>query len=156
MAKKIKVTEGVEHLRSNGKLKTRDYNDELAKLHVELVNLQQWVVHKGIKICIVFEGRDGAGKGGDNQGNHRACKPARVSRRRLAGSDRAREIADVHSAIHAVPPGRRGSRDIRPELVQPRRRRARHGLLHGGTDQDDSCRCAERGEGNGLSLVSSC
>jgi polyphosphate kinase 2 (PPK2 family) len=33
-------------------------------LHVELVKLQQWVVHKGLKVCIVFEGRDGAGKGG--------------------------------------------------------------------------------------------
>jgi polyphosphate kinase 2 len=64
MAKNKKVTEGVENLRSNGKLKTRDYNDELAKLHVELVKLQQWVVHKGVKICVVFEGRDGAGKGG--------------------------------------------------------------------------------------------
>jgi polyphosphate kinase 2 len=64
MAKNKKATEGVEHVRSNGKLKTRDYNDELARLHVELVKLQQWVVHKGIKICVVFEGRDGAGKGG--------------------------------------------------------------------------------------------
>ena len=34
------------------------------RLHVELVKLQQWVVHKGLKVCIVFEGRDGAGKGG--------------------------------------------------------------------------------------------
>ena len=64
MAKNKKVTEGVEHLQSNGKLRTRDYNDELTKLHVELVKLQQWVVHKGLKICVVFEGRDGAGKGG--------------------------------------------------------------------------------------------
>jgi polyphosphate kinase 2 len=64
MKKKKKVAEAAEPMQSNGKLKTRVYNDELAKLHVELVNLQQWVVHKGIKICIVFEGRDGAGKGG--------------------------------------------------------------------------------------------
>jgi polyphosphate kinase 2 len=49
---------------SNGKLKTKDYGRELAKLHVELVKVQQWVVHKGLKVCIVFEGRDGAGKGG--------------------------------------------------------------------------------------------
>ena len=34
------------------------------ELHVELVKLQEWVKHKGLKICIVFEGRDGAGKGG--------------------------------------------------------------------------------------------
>jgi polyphosphate kinase len=42
----------------------KDYERELKKLHVELVKLQQWVVHKGLKVCIVFEGRDGAGKGG--------------------------------------------------------------------------------------------
>ena len=42
----------------------KDYLRELAKLHVELVKLQQWVVHKGLKVCVIFEGRDGAGKGG--------------------------------------------------------------------------------------------
>jgi polyphosphate kinase 2 len=41
-----------------------DYNKEMARLHGELVKLQQWVVHKGLRVCIVFEGRDGAGKGG--------------------------------------------------------------------------------------------
>jgi polyphosphate kinase 2 (PPK2 family) len=30
----------------------------------ELLKQQQWVVHKGLKVCILFEGRDGAGKGG--------------------------------------------------------------------------------------------
>jgi len=45
-------------------LSNKDYASELKKLHVELVKLQQWVVHKGLKVCIVFEGRDGAGKGG--------------------------------------------------------------------------------------------
>ena len=45
-------------------LSTKDYNRELKKLHGELVKLQEWVVHKGLKVCIVFEGRDGAGKGG--------------------------------------------------------------------------------------------
>jgi polyphosphate kinase 2 len=48
----------------NGKLKTKDYERELAKLHVELVKLQEWVKLKGLKVCVVFEGRDGAGKGG--------------------------------------------------------------------------------------------
>ena len=46
------------------KLSGKDYARELKKLHVELVKLQQWVVHKGLKVCVVFEGRDGAGKGG--------------------------------------------------------------------------------------------
>ena len=46
------------------KLSRKAYERELKKLHVELVKLQQWVVHEGLKVCIVFEGRDGAGKGG--------------------------------------------------------------------------------------------
>ena len=45
-------------------LSNKYYQRELKKLHVELVKLQQWVVAKGLKVCIVFEGRDGAGKGG--------------------------------------------------------------------------------------------
>ncbi|HUL02781.1 MAG TPA: polyphosphate kinase 2 [Gemmatimonadales bacterium] len=45
-------------------LSRKDYEKELAKLHVELVQVQEWVKAKGKKICIVFEGRDGAGKGG--------------------------------------------------------------------------------------------
>jgi polyphosphate kinase 2 len=45
-------------------LSGKEYRRELKKLHVELVKLQEWVKHKGLKICIVFEGRDGAGKGG--------------------------------------------------------------------------------------------
>src|SRR4051794_36815267 len=48
----------------NDKFKGKDYDKELARLHVELVKLQEWVVDKGLKVCIVFEGRDGAGKGG--------------------------------------------------------------------------------------------
>src|ERR1700753_1481522 len=48
----------------DGKLKRKEYERELARLHGELVGLQQWVVHEKQKVCIVFEGRDGAGKGG--------------------------------------------------------------------------------------------
>jgi polyphosphate kinase len=46
------------------KLKRKLYEKELARLHAELVKLQEWVKYKGLKVCIVFEGRDGAGKGG--------------------------------------------------------------------------------------------
>ncbi|HSC00463.1 MAG TPA: polyphosphate kinase 2 [Burkholderiaceae bacterium] len=42
----------------------KEYDKQLKRLHVELVNLQQWVVQHGAKVCILFEGRDGAGKGG--------------------------------------------------------------------------------------------
>jgi polyphosphate kinase 2 len=47
-----------------GKLSNKAYEKQLEKLAVELVKLQQWVVAKGLKVCVVFEGRDGAGKGG--------------------------------------------------------------------------------------------
>lgn len=46
------------------KLKRIDYERELARLQAELVQLQEWVRREGKKICIVFEGRDTAGKGG--------------------------------------------------------------------------------------------
>jgi polyphosphate kinase 2 len=46
------------------RIKGKAYDRELFKLHVELVKLQEWVRHKGLKVCVVFEGRDGGGKGG--------------------------------------------------------------------------------------------
>ena len=46
------------------KLKGKEYDAQLAKLHEELVELQEYVKKKGLKVAIVFEGRDGAGKGG--------------------------------------------------------------------------------------------
>src|SRR5215213_7419292 len=51
-------------LETSEKLCRKDYDTELKRLHVELVKLQEWVKHKGLKVCVVFEGRDGAGKGG--------------------------------------------------------------------------------------------
>lgn len=49
---------------SGKKLKNKTYEKELKKLHIELVKLQEWVKFKGLKVCVIFEGRDGAGKGG--------------------------------------------------------------------------------------------
>jgi polyphosphate kinase 2 len=46
------------------RLSKKRYESELRELQVELVHLQRWVVSSGAKLCIVFEGRDGAGKGG--------------------------------------------------------------------------------------------
>jgi polyphosphate kinase len=48
----------------NSKLKRARFEEELAKLQVELVKLQEWVKKTGAKIVILFEGRDAAGKGG--------------------------------------------------------------------------------------------
>ena len=46
------------------KLKNKKYTKELRKLQAELCHLQDWVKHKGLRVVILFEGRDGAGKGG--------------------------------------------------------------------------------------------
>jgi polyphosphate kinase 2 len=46
------------------KLGRKEFEKALKKLHVELVKLQEWVRHKSLKIVIIFEGRDAAGKGG--------------------------------------------------------------------------------------------
>ena len=61
---KTKDVQDPDDTQTPDKLKTKDYDRELTKLHVELVKLQEWVRHKGLKACVVFEGRDGAGKGG--------------------------------------------------------------------------------------------
>ncbi|GAB5408349.1 MAG: polyphosphate kinase 2 [Balneolaceae bacterium] len=52
------------HYDSSGKLKKDIYNEELEKLQKELVKLQYWIKEKGLKVCVIFEGRDAAGKGG--------------------------------------------------------------------------------------------
>src|SRR5512146_461039 len=48
----------------DGKMKTKKYTKELRKLQGELCRLQEWVKHKGLRVMIIFEGRDAAGKGG--------------------------------------------------------------------------------------------
>ena len=46
------------------KLPKKIYEDELAKLQVKLVRLQEWIKYKGLRVVVLFEGRDAAGKGG--------------------------------------------------------------------------------------------
>jgi polyphosphate kinase len=46
------------------KLPRKEYEENLRKLQIELCHLQTWIKHKGLRVVIVFEGRDGAGKGG--------------------------------------------------------------------------------------------
>ena len=58
--KEILDTGIIETVKMSGK----EYDKELARLHVELVKLQEWVKFKNLKVCVIFEGRDGAGKGG--------------------------------------------------------------------------------------------
>jgi polyphosphate kinase 2 len=61
------VTDKIHHkdgYKKNGKLKREYYEAELKRLQVELVKMQEWIKHKGLKVVVLFEGRDAAGKGG--------------------------------------------------------------------------------------------
>ena len=60
-AEKVKVVAAEE---PRPKMKRKEFDRELKKLQVELVKLQEWVKVSGAKICVLFEGRDTAGKGG--------------------------------------------------------------------------------------------
>lgn len=73
MKKKLKKKNKAKNLQSyyhfsesegSSKLPRKFYEEELARLQVELVKLQYWVKHTGTRIVIIFEGRDAAGKGG--------------------------------------------------------------------------------------------
>ena len=62
-----------------GRLKKAFYEAELVKLQTELVKLQEWIKYKKLKIVVIFEGRDAAGKGGaitriTQQLNPRICR----------------------------------------------------------------------------------
>ena len=48
----------------NKKISNKEYDKELANLQIELVKLQEWIREKGLKVVVIFEGRDAAGKGG--------------------------------------------------------------------------------------------
>lgn len=77
MAKKAKTTKTVkltkeaskekgheEHGVKVAKIKNKFYNEELFRLQLELVKLQEWIKEQGLKVIVIFEGRDAAGKGG--------------------------------------------------------------------------------------------
>src|SRR4051794_848678 len=60
----VATSGGPGRSRDTAKLRRKEYEAELAKLQAELVAMQEWVKSTGAKVCIVFEGRDTAGKGG--------------------------------------------------------------------------------------------
>jgi polyphosphate kinase 2 (PPK2 family) len=101
------------------KMKRKAYETELAKLEVELVKLQGWIKEKGLKIAVIFEGRDSAGKGGV------------IKRISAADPDGEGKDAVVFSALHPSPAFSRGDGALRPQLVQPCRGGEGDGILHG-------------------------
>lgn len=74
------------------KLKTKFYEAELAKLQIELVKLQEWIKYKGLKVVVIFEGRDAAGKGGVIKTITQSLNP-RICRIEALGTPTEREKA---------------------------------------------------------------
>ncbi len=111
-------------------MKRKEYEKSLRKLQVELCALQDWVKQKGLRVVVVFEGRDAAGKGGTIKAITERVSP-RVFRvvALPAPSDREKATIVLAALPVAFPDGGR-DRDLRPQLVQPGRRRIRDGLLH--------------------------
>ena len=120
---------------TSAKMKRKEYEHEMRLLHGELVAMQEWVKATGAKICIVFEGRDTAGKGGTIKRITERVSPRVFRVVALPAPTERGEVSDVHTAVHPASARRRRGRDLRPQLVQPGRRRAGHGLLHAGGDR---------------------
>ena len=108
------------------------YFKELFRLQGELVKLQDWVVDQKLKVVVIFEGRDAAGKGGvikriTQRLNPRVCRVAA-----LPAPNERESTPVVLPALCLASACRRRNRSLRPQLVQPRRRRTGDGVLHGG------------------------
>ena len=112
------------------KLTRKRFDKELLRLQRELVIMQEYVRAKGLKIVVVFEGRDAAGKGGVIKRITERTSP-RVCRIVALPAPTEREQTQWYFQRYvATPAGRRRDRAVRSLLVQPRRRRAGDGVLH--------------------------
>lgn len=63
-AKSEESEDGAKDKKDKKKIKNKVYEKEIARMQIELVKLQEWVKHKSLKVVVIFEGRDAAGKGG--------------------------------------------------------------------------------------------
>ncbi len=72
------------------KLTKKEYEKALGRLHIELVKLQEWIKDKGLKVVVIFEGRDAAGKGGTLK-RIAECLNPRICRVEALGTPTERE-----------------------------------------------------------------
>jgi polyphosphate kinase 2 len=98
--------DGAKRPERPAKLKRRIYEQEVARLHTELVKLQEYVKAQGLRVIVVFEGRDAAGKGGviktiTQDLNPRVCRIAALP----APSDRARTEWYFQRYVAELPAG---------------------------------------------------
>jgi hypothetical protein len=125
-------------------LGNKEYEKELKRLHASSSSCSMGRA-QGLKVCIVFEGRDGAGKGGTIKAITERVSP-RVFRVVALPAPTEREKTRCTSSATSAPAARRRDRHLRSQLVQPRRRRARDGLLHAEAGRSflSACRCRAR------------
>ena len=83
------------------KLNKKTYNKELAVLQIELVKLQEWVKARGLKVVVIFEGRDAAGKGGAITTMTQCLNP-RICRVVALGTPTEREITQWYFQRYAA------------------------------------------------------
>ena len=69
-------------------MKRKEYGKELSRLQAELCKLQDWVKYKGLRVMVVFEGRDAAGKGGTIRAITERVSPRVLPPRRITRSFR--------------------------------------------------------------------
>src|SRR5712671_7009174 len=101
---------------SPSRMKRKVYEKELEKLQVQLCHLQAWVKANKLRVIVLFEGRDAAGKGGTIKAITEKSKSARVQSGRAPLPLRPREIAAISAALHAAFPCCRRDRHLRPQL----------------------------------------
>ena len=89
------------------KMKRKAYEREMRRLHGELVAMQEWVKATGAKVCIVFEGRDTAGKGGTIKRITERVSPRVFKVVALSAPTERETVADVRAALHPALPGGR-------------------------------------------------
>jgi hypothetical protein len=105
------------------------YEAQKYQLQVELLKLQAWVKETGQRVVILFEGRDAAGKGGAIKRFMEHLNPRGA---RVVALEKPSEVERgqwYFPALRAAPAHPWRDRAVRPQLVQPRRRGAGHGLL---------------------------
>jgi polyphosphate kinase 2 (PPK2 family) len=92
---------------STAKVSNKYYEKELARLQVELVKQQEHIRAQGLKVVVIFEGRDAAGKGGAIQRITESLNPRAAAGRGPRRARRAREVAVVLPALRRAPARRR-------------------------------------------------
>ena len=114
------------------KIKNKIYEKVLAGFQVELVKLQKWIKDKGLKVVVIFEGRDAAGKGGSIRRITQSLNP-RICRVVALGTPTEREKTQWYFQRYVAHLPTAGEMVLFDRsLVQPGGRRAGDGVLYRG------------------------